>query len=208
MIFTQKVFDSLRVHNLKQIILTPTCLTGFNRTCIDSIVTNVPSIDIQSCGSLADVISDHFPVFVCVKKQRNRIVFQKTKGRTRTYNNYDKKTSQTLVKNENWNSYYDHTETSELWEYILTILKKHIDVMCPIKYMRVRVNSPPWITQDIIEAINDRNLLFKQAKISENLNDLRLARVARNRVNKLLQSSKADCIKETLKTHEDNPKKF
>ena len=39
-------------------------------------------------------------------------------------------------------------------------------------------------------------------------NDLTMARLARNRVNKLLQSSKADYIRETLNHYKDDPKKF
>ena len=35
-----------------------------------------------------------------------------------------------------------------------------------IKYIRVRTNSPPWITQEIVEAINDRNLLFNNGTTS------------------------------------------
>ena len=80
--------------------------------------------------------------------------------------------------------------------------------MCPMKYMKFRINSPPWITQDVIEAINDRNLLYKQAKTTMDPNDIRLAHIARNRTHKLLQSSKAVYIKDTLNHCKDDPKRF
>ena len=39
-------------------------------------------------GVLCDVISDHHPTFICVKKQRPKPEYAKIKGRT--YKDYDK----------------------------------------------------------------------------------------------------------------------
>ena len=203
---TKKLFDFLRINSLKQHISVPTRLTGFSRSCIDLIVSNVSESFVLASGSLVDVISDHLPIFICIKKQRNISTFQKIKGRT--YKNYNKIMLQTLIKNENWDLYYVLENPIDLWNFILKTIENHIDVMCPIKYMKIRTNSPPWITQDVIEAMNDRNDLFKQAKRSLDSNDIKLAHRARNRTTKLLHSSKADYIKESLYQYKDDPKKF
>ena len=70
--------------------------------------------------------------------------------------------------------------------------------MCPIKYIRIRENSPAWISQDIIEAINDRNLLYKTARTDNSVHNIKAARTQRNRVNKLINSAKTTYIKTTL----------
>ena len=75
-------------------------------------------------------------------------------------------------------------------------------------YMKIRTNSPPWITQEVIEAINDRNYFFRQAKRTMDPNDLRMANTARNRTNKMIQSSKAEYISDTLHANKNDPKKF
>ena len=203
---TKKLFDFLRMTGLRQHISTPTRLTGFSRTCIDLIISNICENIIVSAGTLVDAISDHLPVFICTKKQRNILEFKKIKGRT--YKNYDKDVLQTLIRNENWNLFYEKEDPAELWNFIIEIIEHHIDIMCPMKYMKFRINSPPWITQDVIEAINDRNSLYKQAKTTMDPDDIRLAHAARNRTHKLVLSSKADYIKNTLNQYKDDPKKF
>ena len=89
----------------------------------------------------------------------------------------------------------------------MTLIQKHLDIMCPIKFIRIRKNSPPWITHEIVEAINDRNCSFKQAYNNNTEVNIKNARVQRNRVNKLIPSSKANYIKDTLDNNRDNPKK-
>ena len=203
---TKKLFEFLRINSLKQFISVPTRLTGFNRSCIDLIVSNVVEALVIVTGSLTNAISDHLPVFVCTKKARQKSKFQKIKGRT--YKNYAKKILQTLILNENWDLFYELENPIELWNFIIKTIELHIDVMCPIKFMKFRTNSPPWITQEIIESMNDRNDLYKQAKTYFIPANIRLAHQARNRTAKLIQSSKAEYIKETLFQYKDDPKKF
>ena len=65
---TKKAIEFARIFGFKQLISSFTHLSGFGGTCIDLIFTNVQYI---SCyGLLTDVIGDHFPVFLCIKKPR------------------------------------------------------------------------------------------------------------------------------------------
>ena len=203
---TKKLIEFLRINNLKQVINGSTRLTGFSRSCIDLIATNIQESLIVSSGTLIDIISDHMPTYVCIKKKRNIRKFQKIKGRT--YIHYEKEVLQTLIRNANWNLFFHMKNPVELWNFIKKTIEDHINVMCSLKYMRIRTDSPPWITQEVIEAMNDRNILYRQFRQSNDPNDYKTARHARNRVNCLLQNSKADYIKQTLDTLKDDPKKF
>ena len=203
---TRKLFDFLRLTGLKQHILKPTRITGFTKSCIDHIITNIDNSKVSAVGVLNDVISDHYPIFICIKKKRNSTEFRKIKGRT--YKNYDKEIFQTLITHENWNPFYVLTNPIDLWNYVLNVIRKHIDIMCPIKCIRIRTNSPPWITQEVIESINDRNHLYSKLRAKTNEGDLSQARRARNRTNKLIFNSKSEYIKTTLDQHKDDPKKI
>ena len=67
-----KGMDLYRWENsLKQHITTPTRLTGFNSSCIDLIISNITNSLIESVGTLTDAVSDHLPVFICIKKKRS-----------------------------------------------------------------------------------------------------------------------------------------
>ena len=99
-------------------------------------------------------------------------------------------------------------DPTELWEFMKNIISNHRNVMCPIKFIRIRTSTLPWITHEILEAINDRHLYYKAARLSGTNHDHLMARSQRNRVNRLINSSKASYIKETLEHNVSNPKKF
>ena len=203
---TKWLIDFLRTFGLKQHITSATRVTGFSKSCIDFIISNIPDSRSTHVGVLSDVISDHHPIFLCIEKQQSKVEYSKIKGRT--YKNYDKEIIQNLISNENWNDFYKIVDPTEVWVYIKNIISKHLEILCPIKYIRVRQNSPPWITHDILEAINDRNLLFKLARSDNSELNIKNARSQGNRVNNLINSSKSTYIKDTLEANRDNPKKF
>ena len=82
---TKKAIDFARIYGLKQLFNSVTHLTGFGCTCIDLVFTNAEFI--KSSGVLNDVISDHFPIYVCVKKPRELQATSLIYGHT--YVNYD-----------------------------------------------------------------------------------------------------------------------
>ena len=109
---------------------------------------------------------------------------------------------------EDWESYYQIPDPTELWNFIITAIKRHMDVMCPLKYIRIRLDSPPWINQEVIELINDRSMCYRKVKASGLPDDVRYARQARNRINRFIKSSKTSYIKETLMQYKNDPKFF
>ena len=50
-------------------------------------------------------------------------------------------------------------------------IKNHLDIMCPVRYLKVSVNKPPWLSHHITESINDRNKLFREANATQD-NDI------------------------------------
>ena len=81
------------------------------------MISNIDQVKISNVGVLNDVISDHYPVYMCIKKERNRAEHKKIKGRT--YKKYDKTFFQQLVIHENWYTFYDLSNPTELWNYIV-----------------------------------------------------------------------------------------
>ena len=203
---TKALISFLRTFGLKQHIQAATRLTGFSKTCIDFIISNITDSRVHEAGVLCEVLSDHYPVYLCVKKKRNHHEYCKIRGRT--YKHYDKLLLQTLLNFEDWAMFYSLSDPTELWEMICRIIEKHLSIMCPIKNIRICKNSPPWISHEIVEAINDRNKSYKLAHREPTEINIRAARADRNRVNRLITSSKSTYIRETLNNTRDNPKKF
>ena len=81
---TKKAIEFARVYGLRQLIKDATHLTGFTKSCIDLMFTN--ACFVSNSGVLDDVISDHFPIFACIKKKRE--IKTCTWIRARTYTAY------------------------------------------------------------------------------------------------------------------------
>ena len=157
-------------------------------------------------GVLKDVLSDHYPIFLCVKKAREYKSWKRILGRS--YKAYNKDAFQALLSNDDWTDFYSETNPNALWECIKTKINYHLNVMCPIKYIMVSNKKPFWLSHHIIESINDRNKLYREWKKNPNIENLHKARTARNRTNKLINTSKQDFIKESLDLNKSDPKKF
>ena len=201
---TKKAIDFARIYGLHQIINEATHITGFSKSCIDLMFTNANFI--CSSGVLNEVISDHFPIFACVKKEREERTY--TWVRARTYTAYHKTNFQTLLSEANWKCIFDCQDPNEIWKAVLVKIEEILKTMCPIKNIRVTKSKPFWLSHHILEAISDRNKLYAKAKNSNNIDDLNRARVARNRTNKLINSSKEEFVKDSLETNKSDPKKF
>ena len=201
---TKRSIEFARLYGLNQLINSPTHLSGFLGTCIDLIFTNARFI--HSSGVLNDVISDHFPIFACVKKQREFHNYTKVKGRS--YIQYDKATFCSLLSNDDWTDFYKEGNPNILWELLLGKINTHLSIMCPIKFIKVSTSKPFWLSDHIFESINDRNKQYKKAKVTNDPDDLVKARQARNRTNKLINSSKEEFIKDSLENSRNDPKKF
>ena len=68
--YTKKAIDFARLYGLKPLITSATHLGGFSSSCIDLMFTNADFIN--TSGVLNDEISDHFPIFACVKKNEGK----------------------------------------------------------------------------------------------------------------------------------------
>ena len=202
--YTKKAIEFARVHGLCQHIDSPTHLSGFTGSCIDLIFTNANFL--HSFGGLDDVISDHFPIFVCVKKPCEVYSYSRVKGRS--YTQYDKITFCTLLQADNWAEFFAESNPNILWDILLEKIEAHLGIMCPLKYIKITNNKPFWLSHHIFESLNDRNLLYRKAKSTNDANDLHNARQARNRTNKLINSAKEDFIKDSLNSNLNDPKKF
>ena len=185
---------------LKQLITQPTRMTN----CIDLIFTNCN--EIANSGVLDIDISDHDLVFVTKKKAtitREQIDFY-----GRSYKNYDKNDFQLHLINHNWETFWGFDDPTHCWEYITTLIESYMNVSCPIKRRRVKNSSEPWLNNEILEAIFDKDQAWKEAKVTKNIEDIREAKRLRNWVKDIIRRAKRDYIQEEIDNNEHSTRKF
>ena len=138
-----------RDFNLSQIVNASTRITKSTSTCIDLIFTNMEYI--SNSGTLDVHVSDHLPVFVIKKKEREKTKFKSFLGRS--YGSYDKDIFQEHIKGHYlWVDFWEINENDPdtLWEMMLHIIREVADYHCPLRNMKFREDCPEWITRDMV----------------------------------------------------------
>ena len=146
---TKKAIEFACIYGLRQLILSATNLGGFSSSCIDLMFTNANFVCVT--GVLNDVFSDHFPIFACIKKSREKMTYSTNLGRT--YTSYNKELFTELLCNESWNDMYTATDPNYIWDFILDKINKHLAVMCPLKNIKVTCNTPFWINHPSLKLL-------------------------------------------------------
>ena len=173
-------------------------------SCIDNIFTN--SDNIQRAMILDWNISDH--LVVAIKRKRVRIKGRKVEFKGRSYRNYVKETLQEDLVNCEWGEFFETRDPAICWDILEEKIRTSLNKMAPMKSYRVTEVREPWVSNEILEEIKDKDRLMRLAKRTKKGDDLIRARLERNRVGKLVDDAKAEFLIEKQEELADDPKKF
>ena len=126
----------------------------------------------------------------------------------RSYLNLDEELFCTKLVDHNWEAFYTIPDIDVAWNYLLEIVENDIEELCPLKSFHIKNKKDPWVTNEILEAIRDKDTLLWRAKHTNKPEDWEQAKRSRNRVNIDIKNLKADFIKENLEEHQNDAKKF
>lgn len=138
-----------------QLIDVPTRFGPTHSTTIDLILTDskYPS----SHGTINFNASDHLPIYLTIKKQKE--LYTKTRFTGRSYSTYDKNILQTNLKDLNWGRFYGTLDVDEAWSILFNSILTECDKQCPIKEFRIRRDRPIWFSDEITELSCNRDEL-------------------------------------------------
>ena len=135
--------------NLSQIITEPTR----SDNTIDLIYTN--SDNIRDCGVMNVLISDHELIF-CTRKKKKAEIF-KSEFTGRSYKHYDKEAFQTILTDHDWDFFMALNDADMCWDYLLHQVTSILDHTCPIKKRKMRCKNEPWVNNEILDLIFEKN---------------------------------------------------
>ena len=160
----------------------------------------------QRTGPLDLNISDHQPVFISRKHETK--TKEKLNFLGRSYLNLDEQEFCNALIDFDWEILYNIENVNDAWDFFVEKIYEVINIMCPLKEFNIKNKKDPWITNEILESIRDKDILLKRAKLSGDDQDWAHARRARNIVNANIKNLKADFIKTNLNQHQGDSKKF
>ena len=174
--------------------------TFINYTNMDYVVSK---------GTLDIYVSDHHPVYII--KKRNREPNKSSQFWGQSYVQYNKETFQADIRNHyGWDVYLTTggNDPNILWARMLNIITEVVDIHCPNKRMKFRDDSPEWITKELVAELIHKDYLYAHAKITNAPSDWNKFQQKKNETKTLLQNAKEEFLKDKLETLKDNPRKF
>ena len=181
-------------------------ITRFSTTnsCLDQIFTNSDSI--SNSGVLNYSVSDHLGVFVSRKKRPESNAKINFEGRS--YRNYEREDFQARLIDAKWDDFYEEGDPDKCWETMSNIIKHEINKTCPLKSFKVKSGVDPWITNELLEEIRDKDLMIKRARRTKLQADWVVAKLARNRVGRQIEVARVNYFREEHLASTGDPKRF
>ena len=199
------LIELCRDFNLTELIKDPTRITCTTTSILDLIITNMNFI--QCSGVHNQVISDHLPVYMIRKKERNKKSYKVIESRN--MKKYDKVLFQKeLAKDTRWLDYWNESMVTRKWDILYCIILDCLNRILPKKKIRIRYNSPEWFSKDVLDSIMLKNKAFLNAARLKTAASWAEFREAKNGSQKLIRKSKAAFIQANLELNRNDPKKF
>ena len=201
---SKKLNFFVRSNQLMQHITDNTRCTQTSSTVLDLAITNCRYVSLA--GTLPLYISDHQPIYIIKKKDKD--VRPKESFEGRSYRNFDEIAFVNKLKERNWNDKIDLSTVDTAWDTFITEITAELDKVCPIKKFMVRSHKPAWLNNGLLEQMKDRDYFYKKAKRTQDEDDWNIAKHLRNTTNANIRQSKADFILGELEANKKDPKKF
>ena len=200
----KEMADLSKDNGLNQLIKNTTRQTTHSSTILDLIFTN--SNCILESGVLHNNISDHFQVYA-LRKHKKKIKIPTTfKGRD--YSNFDHEILREYIERLDWVDYDLLDEPNQMWNEMMQHIVSISDTLYPNKVFNINQQKDPWINDEIMHLIIEKDALLLQAKI-ENTNEAwRIARQAKNRTKFFITRAKSHFIQNSLENNLNDSKKF
>lgn len=95
-----------------------------------------------------------------------------------------------------------------VWEFLLSLIFKCANTLCPLKNITVPSSKPPWFTNEILEAVSDWDEAFSEAYESQHPDLLLEAKLKRTEVKRAIRNARASYVHVQLANNANNPRRF
>ena len=195
----------LRLFGCKQLIESPTRITETCSSLLDHIITNNSEKICQS-GVLDIGLSDHLITFCSRKIIRGQIGKHKT-IKIRSLKNYSVHDFLNKLRNVDWSNVKNCSDVNDAWYKFKSIFLKILDEVAPIKHVRIKTRTEPWIDSVILELIWKRDKLLYESNKDKHNKELRKEfNLIRNKVQREIRIAKTNYFKDKIEENKGNSK--
>ena len=166
-------------------------------SCLDHIYSNCNIVN--ECGTLNVSISDHVPVFL--NRKKGKFLQEKVRFTGRSYRNYNSELLRDELQSKPWDNFDIETDPNNLWQIFHDNILQTLDTLYPLKEFSIKKYKEPWVTNEHLELIRDKDLALRKAKRTKMGDDWNLARRLRNECVTKIRKAKCDFLKSEMHTN-------
>ena len=199
--------EVLKMFNCKQLIREATRETETTSSCLDHIFTNNENKICQS-GVIKCGLSDHFITF-CTRKIIRGQIGKHNNVKLRSLRNYSVEEFRIRLQEIDWSNVTECDDVNEAWDKFNRLFIDILDSIAPIKEIRIKNRTEPWIDDNILQIIKERDKLLYASNRNKKDKELRKKfNVIRNKLQREVKKAKENYFKNKMEENKDNPKKL
>ena len=204
----KKLNDSLiEPFDFKQIIDKPTRITDKSSTLIDLLL--VKDLDKVKAVGLCDAsgVSDHFFTYMAYNLKKPK--FKPITVTRRDFRNFDLPAFQHAAETAHWENVFAVEDVNDKVCILENTINDLLDTFAPYKtFTMKKPNSTPWLTDDIKEIMNKRDMFKHNFNLTGNQSFKKNYKELRNKVTGMMRQSQKNMFNEQINNKVKDSKDF
>ncbi len=192
--------------NLTQIIQVATRITESSSTTIDLVLVTDKS-KISNSGAIDFGLSDHSLIFCTCKVQKSALGYHNS-ARIRSVKTYSGAELNQKLLNMDWTPGFRCVSVNNAWRIFKTMFLTVVNEIAPLMTVRLKVRSEPWVNEEILRTIKQRNDTLSEFRKSKDEQVFKTFKTLRNEVNRLIKKAKAEFFNEKISEHRSKPRQL
>lgn len=187
---------------LHQLIYDYTRVTPTTNSLIDHIFTN--AMHVSLAGTIDVNTSDHFPIFVILKKARCKKVFKEIQGRK--YKSADLTDFEEDIRDPI--KLFSSGDPNKIWETLFRHIMQTVDDHFPITTLKIPISRPFYLDDRLVGLMRQRDVAFHHARHDPSPAAWALARQFRSRISREIRIARKNYICSQLVAPNGDSRKF
>ena len=193
------------VYQFDQVISEATRVTDKTSTLIDHIYTTNREYG-REYGVIPLGVSDHHMVYFIRKHKQPRTSHKHTEITFRSYKHFNEEAFQRDLDQVPWSVLDMDEDPNDAWSSWSTLYTEVLDRHAPLRTRRIKVDSAPWINDDILTAMQVRDEIHQQALRFKTESLWLKYRDSRNNLVSLIRQAKTDYYKNIIEQNVSDSK--
>ena len=192
----------MQLFGFEQIINEPTRVTENCSSIIDLILCNKPENIVKS-GSICVGLSDH-NIIHCSRKIKRSTSGKHKNIKIRSLKKYNTASFVEELNKIDWTKCNETKPVNVNWNCFRKLFTGVLDIVTSLKEIRVKQNTEPWMSAEILNLIKE--LLLKYRKSNNSENNKKFC-IIRNKVQREVKSARSNYFSDKIEENKNDPKK-